>query len=82
MPEDTPVLDTLAAMTAISVAECELTPDALLLVRLADHGTGQVQELAVDGLEECEKGSRVGEFILDTFSNQLVRHLSSSEIHQ
>ena len=38
MPEasqDTPVLDTIAAMTAVSVAECELTPDALLLVRLA-----------------------------------------------
>ena len=38
MPEeaqDTPVLDTIAAMTAVSVAECELAPDALLLVRLA-----------------------------------------------
>ena len=33
--QDTPVLDTIAAMTAVSVAECELTPDALLLVRLA-----------------------------------------------
>ena len=33
--EDTPVLDTIAAMTAVSVAECELSPDALLLVRLA-----------------------------------------------
>jgi hypothetical protein len=35
MPEDTPVLDTIAAMTAVSVAECDLSPDALLLVRLA-----------------------------------------------
>jgi alkylhydroperoxidase/carboxymuconolactone decarboxylase family protein YurZ len=38
MPEesqDTPVLDTIAAMTAVSVAECELEPGALLLVRLA-----------------------------------------------
>jgi len=33
--QDTPVLDTIAAMTAVSVAECELAPDALLLVRLA-----------------------------------------------
>ena len=33
--QDTPVLDTIAAMTAVSVAECELPPDALLLVRLA-----------------------------------------------
>ena len=33
--EDTPVLDTIAAMTAVSVAECELPLDALLLVRLA-----------------------------------------------
>ena len=33
--EDTPVLDTIAAMTAVSVAECDLEPDALLLVRLA-----------------------------------------------
>jgi alkylhydroperoxidase/carboxymuconolactone decarboxylase family protein YurZ len=35
MPEDTPVLDTIAAMTAVSVAECDLPPAALLLVRLA-----------------------------------------------
>jgi hypothetical protein len=33
--EDTPVLDTIAAMTAVSVAECELAPDALMVVRLA-----------------------------------------------
>ena len=33
--QDTPVLDTIAAMTAVSVAECELPPDVLLLVRLA-----------------------------------------------
>lgn len=33
--EDTPVLDTIAAMTAVSVAECDLPPAALLLVRLA-----------------------------------------------
>lgn len=33
--EDTPVLDTLAAMTAISVVESNLPADALLLVRLA-----------------------------------------------
>ncbi len=35
MPDDTPVLDTIAAMTAISVAECDLPPAALMLVRLA-----------------------------------------------
>jgi hypothetical protein len=33
--EDTPVLDTIAAMTAISVAECDLPPAVLMLVRLA-----------------------------------------------
>jgi alkylhydroperoxidase/carboxymuconolactone decarboxylase family protein YurZ len=33
--EGTPVLDTLAAMTAISVAESGLPADSLLLVRLA-----------------------------------------------
>jgi hypothetical protein len=33
--QDSPVLDTLAAMTAVSVAECDLAPDALVLVRLA-----------------------------------------------
>ncbi len=33
--EDTPVLDTLTAMTAVSVAECDLPSAALLLVRLA-----------------------------------------------
>ena len=33
--QDTPVLDTIAAMTAVSVAESELALDALLLVRLA-----------------------------------------------
>jgi len=33
--QDTPVLNTIVAMTAASVAECELAPDALLLVRLA-----------------------------------------------
>ena len=33
--EDTPVLDTLAAMTAASLEQCDLPADALLLVRLA-----------------------------------------------
>ena len=33
--QDTPVLDTIAAMTAVSVAECELAPNALMAVRLA-----------------------------------------------
>ena len=33
--QDTPVLDTIAAMTAVSVAESNLPLDALLLVRLA-----------------------------------------------
>jgi hypothetical protein len=33
--ENTPVLDTIVAMTAVSLAECELEPDALLMVRLA-----------------------------------------------
>ena len=32
---DTPVLDTIAAMTAASVERCELPGDLLLLVRLA-----------------------------------------------
>ena len=31
--QDTPVLDTIAAMTAVSLAECDLAPDALVLVR-------------------------------------------------
>ena len=38
MPDDTeqtPVLDTIAAMTAASVERCDLPPDALLLVRIA-----------------------------------------------
>ena len=33
--EDTPVLDTLAAMTAASLERCDLPGDTLLLVRLA-----------------------------------------------
>jgi alkylhydroperoxidase/carboxymuconolactone decarboxylase family protein YurZ len=33
--ENTPVLDTIGAMTAASLEQCDLTPDALLLVRLA-----------------------------------------------
>ena len=33
--EETPVLDTIAAMTAASVERCDLPPDALLLVRIA-----------------------------------------------
>ena len=32
---DTPVLDTIAAMTAASVERCDLSADALLLVRIA-----------------------------------------------
>ena len=32
--EDTPVLDTIAAMTAVSVAECDLPADALLQAKL------------------------------------------------
>jgi hypothetical protein len=35
MPEDTPVLDTIAAMTAASLERCDLALDALLLVRIA-----------------------------------------------
>lgn len=35
MTEDTPVLDTIAAMTAASLERCDLAPDALLLVRIA-----------------------------------------------
>ena len=34
-PEETPVLDTMAAMTAASLERCDLPPDALLLVRIA-----------------------------------------------
>jgi len=33
--EDTPVLDMIGAMTAASLEQCDLAPDALLLVRLA-----------------------------------------------
>jgi hypothetical protein len=35
MPEDTPLLDTLAAMTAASIAECDLDPRELMLARIA-----------------------------------------------
>jgi hypothetical protein len=35
MPDDTPLLDTLAAMTAASVAECDLEPRELMLARIA-----------------------------------------------
>jgi alkylhydroperoxidase/carboxymuconolactone decarboxylase family protein YurZ len=33
--EDTPVLDTLAAMTAVSIEECGLEPRELMLARIA-----------------------------------------------
>ena len=33
--EDTPVLDTLAAMTAVSVEQCDLDPRELMLARIA-----------------------------------------------
>ena len=33
--QDTPVLNTIAAMTEASIEECDLPPDSLLLVRLA-----------------------------------------------
>ena len=35
MPDDTPVLDTIADMTAASIARCGLDADQLILVRLA-----------------------------------------------
>ncbi len=35
MPDDTPVLDTIADMTAASIARCGLDDDELILVRLA-----------------------------------------------
>jgi alkylhydroperoxidase/carboxymuconolactone decarboxylase family protein YurZ len=35
MTEETPVLDTIAAMTAASLERCDLPLDALLLVRIA-----------------------------------------------
>src|SRR4051794_27096922 len=35
MPEDTPVLDTLAEITAISVAHADLEPRELMLARIA-----------------------------------------------
>ncbi len=35
MPDDTPVLDTIAEMTAASIAHCGLDDDQLILVRLA-----------------------------------------------
>jgi len=35
MPDDTPVLDTIADMTAASIARCGLDADELILVRLA-----------------------------------------------
>lgn len=33
--EDTPVLDTLAAMTAVSIEECDLEPRELMIARIA-----------------------------------------------
>ena len=33
--EDTPVLDTLAAMTAVSIEQCDLDPRELMLARIA-----------------------------------------------
>jgi hypothetical protein len=35
MPDDTPLLDTLAAMTAASIVECDLVPRELMLARIA-----------------------------------------------
>lgn len=35
MPENTPVLNTLAAMTAASIIECDLNDRELMLVRIA-----------------------------------------------
>ena len=35
MPDDTPVLDTIADMTAASIVHCGLDDDQLILVRLA-----------------------------------------------
>ncbi len=35
MPDDTPVLDTIADMTAASIARCGLDDDQLILVRIA-----------------------------------------------
>ena len=35
MPDDTPVLDTIAEMTAASIAHCGLDDEQLILVRLA-----------------------------------------------
>jgi hypothetical protein len=35
MPDDTPLLDTLAAMTAASILECNLAPRDLMLARIA-----------------------------------------------
>jgi hypothetical protein len=35
MAEDTPLLNTLAAMTAVSIEECDLAPRELMLARIA-----------------------------------------------
>lgn len=35
MPDDTPLLDTLLAMTAASIEECDLAPRELMLARIA-----------------------------------------------
>jgi alkylhydroperoxidase/carboxymuconolactone decarboxylase family protein YurZ len=35
MPENTPLLDTLAAMTAVSIEQCDLDPRELMLARIA-----------------------------------------------
>jgi Carboxymuconolactone decarboxylase family len=35
MPDESPLLDTLAAMTAASIAECDLEPRELMLARIA-----------------------------------------------
>jgi hypothetical protein len=35
MPDSTPLLDTLAAMTAVSIEQCDLDPREFMLARLA-----------------------------------------------
>lgn len=56
----------------------ELRLEALLRVALADDGALQVEELAVDVLEEGEEGGRVGEFGVDAFFEDVEELVESA----
>ena len=46
MSDETPVLDTIAAMTAASVERCDLPADVLLLVRIAALAAGDAPSVS------------------------------------